>query len=151
MEGVRASGINRTLITYTEGAGREDALGKYKRMPGAVMFAPSMQRGVDLPGDLCRVQVIAKVPFPALGDRQVSARTHLPGGQTWYNVQAIRDVVQMAGRGVRSKDDHAVTYILDRQFGRNLWGKNKSMFPAWFNEAIDTKSDIRWMKETASL
>lgn len=146
MEGVKGAGTDRVLVTYTSGMDRESSLARYKRTPGAVLFAPSMERGVDLPGDLCRVQIIAKVPFPSLGDRQVSARTHLPGGQVWYTVQTVRDVVQMAGRGVRNEEDWATTYILDAQFGRNLWGKWKHLFPGWFSEAVDTKQDVRWLR-----
>lgn len=133
------------VITYGAGKDRDAALQKYKALKGAVLLAPSMERGIDLPDDLCRVQVIAKVPFPSLGDKQISARMHLPGGQMWYTVQTVRDVVQMAGRAVRHKEDHATTYVLDRQFARNLWAKNRQLFPGWFREAVDTGSDIRWM------
>ncbi len=67
----------------------------------------------------------------------------MPGGQLWYTVQTIRDIVQMCGRGVRHKEDFATCYILDQQFARNLWGKWKGYFPEWFREAVDTKRDIR--------
>jgi Rad3-related DNA helicase len=107
------------------------------------MLAPSMARGIDLPGDLCRVQVIAKAPFLSLGDAQVARRTHLPGGDVWYAVQAIRDIVQMTGRAVRSKDDHAITYIFDQQFSSNLWRKNKMLFPDWWRESVKTDINIR--------
>lgn len=133
----------RSLFTYDNAKTRDEALEKYKRTEGAVLLAPSMERGIDLPGDLCRVQVICKTPFPSLGDRQISARIHLPGGQMWYTVRTVRDVVQMCGRGVRSKDDWCLTYVLDQQFARNLWGKSKGLFPKWFQEAVDTKQDIR--------
>lgn len=136
----------RDIITYEDSRDRNAALERYKRTPSAVLIAPSMERGVDLPDDLCRVQVVAKTPFPSLGDRQVSARVNMgSAGATWYAVQTIRDVVQMCGRGIRHKDDHAVTYILDRQFASNLWRKHEKLFPAWFREAVDSRSDIRWM------
>ena len=136
-------GFDRKVVTYRRAADREQALAEYRRTPGAVLLSPSMERGVDLPGDLCRVVVVAKVPFPALGDKRVSARVHLPGGQQWYTVQAIRDVVQMTGRGVRSATDHATTYILDRQFVTNLYGRNEMLFPKWWRDAVDMKRDTR--------
>jgi Rad3-related DNA helicase len=139
----REPGFDRTVVTYRRAADREQALRDYSRAPGAVLLSPSMERGVDLPGDLCRVVVVAKVPFPALGDKRVSARVHLPGGQQWYTVQAIRDVVQMTGRGVRSADDHATTYILDKQFVTNLYGRNEMLFPKWWRDAVDMKRDTR--------
>lgn len=138
-----ASEQGRRVLTYTEGNQREAVLAQYKRERGAIMFAPSMGRGIDLPGDLCRVQVIAKVPFLSLGDRQVSRRIHLPGGETWYAVQAIRDIVQMTGRAVRSKDDWAATYIFDQQFSSNLWRKHKALFPEWWRESVITNQSIR--------
>jgi len=36
---------------------------------------------------------------------------------------------------VRSKDDYAVTYILDEKFDQ-LYSENRAMFPKWFKEAI---------------
>jgi ATP-dependent DNA helicase DinG len=135
--------VTRKIVTYTEGRGRERALELYKRTPGAVMLAPSMSRGIDLPGDMCRVQIIAKCPFPALGDKQIAARLHTEGGQMWYTVKTIRDIVQMTGRAVRHEEDWAVTYIFDRSFGRNLWSKWKRLFPEWWRESVDTRSDVR--------
>lgn len=140
----RFPGISaRRIITYSDGRDREQVLAEYKRSAGCVMLAPSMDRGIDLPGDLCRVQVIAKVPFLSMGDTQVSRRTHLPGGDLWYAVQAIRTLVQMTGRAVRSETDHAVTYIFDEQFSSNLWRKHKHLFPAWWRESVNTKTSIR--------
>lgn len=143
-DGLRGQAIGpRRVITYTDGANRERVLAEYKRTPGCIMLAPSMARGIDLPGDLCRVQVIAKTPFLSLGDAQVARRTHLPGGDVWYSVQAIRDIVQMTGRAVRSKDDWAITYIFDEQFSSNLWRKNKMLFPDWWRESVNTNTNIR--------
>jgi Rad3-related DNA helicase len=133
----------RPVISYQEGRDKDDALKQYKQVAGSVLLAPSMGRGIDLPGDLCRVQVIAKVPYLSMGDTQVSRRTHLPGGEVWYAVQAIRDVVQMTGRGVRNKDDHAVTYIFDQQFSSNLWRKHKAMFPDWWQESVITNRSAK--------
>lgn len=139
--------VNRDVFTYSSAKDRAYALDSYKRSPNGVLLAPSMERGIDLPDDLCRVQIIAKVPFPSLQDRQVSARMHMgQEGSTWYAVQTIRDVIQMCGRGMRHADDHCDTYIIDAQFARNLYSKNKSLFPEWFKEAVNTKSDFRWMR-----
>lgn len=123
-------------ITYTKET-RAQALAEYKREAGSVLFAPSMDRGVDLPGDLCRVQVVAKLPYPYLGDKRVNARMRGAGGQVWYNLQTVRALVQMTGRGVRSVDDWAVTYILDREFVRN-WGTYRGLVPDWWKEAVIT-------------
>jgi ATP-dependent DNA helicase DinG len=137
--------VDRMKFSYRNGAERESVLQRFKASKDGILYAPSMERGVDLPGDLCRVQVIAKVPFGNMGDRQISARMHLRNGDVWYAVQTVRNIVQMAGRGVRSSEDWATTYILDSQFGRNLWGRWKNLFPSWFTEAVDTQQDVRWL------
>lgn len=123
-------------VTYRSGKDRDEALSRYRRVPGSVLIAPSMDRGVDLKGDECRVVIIAKVPFPNLGDRQVGSRLRGSGGQAWYNVQTIRKLVQMTGRGVRNEEDYCNIYILDTQFIRKIWNKSKMLLPGWWREAV---------------
>lgn len=125
----------REKHAYFTAAERDKALTQF-RIRGGVLFAPSMDRGVDFRGDHARVVVLCKVPFPYLGDRQISTRLHSPGGQGWYTVQTVRTIVQMTGRGVRSADDHATTYILDDQF-RRVYGQHRKLFPSWWREAIN--------------
>lgn len=142
-------GLGHRTMTYTRGSEREDALDRFKSSRGMVMLAPSLDRGVDLPGDLCRVQVIAKIPYPYLGDKQVAKRMHTKGGQTWYRVQTIRTIVQMTGRAVRSADDHATTYILDKQFNR-MWKSSQRLFPQWWRDGVDSSGKaLRMLKEAA--
>lgn len=131
---------SRPLVTYTTAGDRDNALSKFLSLDGAVLYAPSLDRGIDLPGDACRVQVVVKCPFPYLGDKQVSKRLYSPGGQLHYTVETIRTLVQMCGRAVRSEDDWAATYILDRNFELRLWGRNRKLFPAWFREALVWKN-----------
>lgn len=132
----------RQVYTYTNSYGRDEALKRYRETPGAALLAPSLDRGTDLPGDLCRVMAICKVPYPYLGDKQVNARLYgTRSGQTWYAIQAVRSIVQMTGRGVRSRDDFATTYILDRSFKR-LYRRQKSYFPDWWREALDWSGEV---------
>ena len=128
----------KRMITYDSAQDRESKLDEFKSAaPGAVLVASSMDRGVDLPDDQCRVVVIMKTPFLNLGDKQISTRLHSDkkGGQLWYNVNAIRTLVQMTGRGMRSPEDYCQTYILDEQFGR-LYRENKFLFPEWWRAAL---------------
>jgi len=116
---------------------RTDVLNTFKssKQP-MVLVSPSMQRGVDLPQDECRAVIIAKLPYPNLGDPQIRKRLYGSGdGKSWYAHKTVSSIIQMAGRGVRSVDDYASTYILDEQFGR-LYSDNPRLFPAWFKEAI---------------
>lgn len=101
-----------------------------------VLLSPSMDRGVDLPGEKCDIIVIAKMPFLSLGDKQVSARLYgAKDGNEWYATETVRSIVQASGRAMRSKDDHCITYILDSQFGR-LYRQNFRLFPKWWLRAL---------------
>jgi ATP-dependent DNA helicase DinG len=136
-----ASNNSRPILTYTSASDRQSVLAQYLAEPASVLFAPSLDRGIDLPDDACRVQIIAKCPFGYLGDRQINARLHSRNGQEWYTVNAIRDLVQMCGRGVRSETDTCSTYILDSQFVSKLWGMNRLLFPKWWRDALVWRSN----------
>lgn len=132
--------VDRPVVTYDGAAGRADALQSYLRHSNAVLLAPSMGRGVDLPDDACRVQMITKVPYPYTKDRQINKRMYSSGGRLWYACQTVRELVQMCGRAIRSESDWATTYIYDKDFETNLWARNRNLFPDWFREAIVWRS-----------
>lgn len=140
--GASTANSRRPVIIYTDSYGKAAALDQYKRRRGSVLLAASMDRGIDLPGDLCRVQIVAKTPFPNLKDKRVDARLGMLGGANWYKMQAVRTLVQMCGRGIRSKDDWCVTYLPDKQFSDNLW-KDQHLFPKYFREALNWKFNTR--------
>lgn len=134
---VKSTVGDRVVLSYGQAGDRESTLAKFKKIERAILIGPSLDRGVDLPGDLCRVQVLVKVPYGNIGDKQIVTRLFSRGGKVWYNVQTIRKMVQSCGRAVRSKDDWAKTYILDSQFKDKLWNEGRGLFPRWFVEAID--------------
>jgi len=125
----------RKVWWYTDARDRDTTIERFKE-EGGVLLAPSADRGVDLPGDLCRCQIVTKIPYPSLGDKQVSARLRVPGGQVWYAAQVARTLVQMTGRGVRFEGDQCRTWILDQQFGRWWSGDGKKLLPKWWKEAL---------------
>jgi len=100
-----------------------------------VLVSPSMSEGVDLPYDKCRFQVIYKVPFPYLGDKQVNMRRKRD--QRWYAYKTVMTLMQAYGRGMRAEDDSCSTYILDEDikmlFKSPMY---KSLVPEFFKEAI---------------
>lgn len=126
----------RAVFSYASGNTKERAVTQYLSTPGAILVAPSLDRGIDLPGEACRVQVVCKVPYLNLKDKQVAARRYTKGGSLWYNIQAIRTIIQACGRGVRSESDWCVTYVLDRQFVDNLWSSSRRLFPEWFKKGL---------------
>ena len=124
------------LVTYTKANERQRALDIYLANLGSILLAPSLDRGIDLPDNDCDAIVVCKVPYPSLGDKQISARMHTHGGQLWYSVQTIRNLVQMTGRGMRHQNDQCDSYILDRQFVTNIWKKNRALIPKWWSDAL---------------
>lgn len=124
------------VVTYHAADEKQRAIDQYMYQSSAVLLAPSLDRGIDLPGDDCRVIVVCKIPFPSLGDKQISTRLHSRGGQSWYSVRTIRSLVQMTGRGMRSQHDFCESYILDAQFIEMIWRKSKHLLPTWWKEAL---------------
>lgn len=124
------------VVTYNAAVEKQRAIDRYLSIPSSIFLAPSLDRGIDLPGDDCRVIVVCKVPFPSLGDKQISARMHSKGGQSWYAVKTIRSLVQMTGRGMRSYDDFCESYILDKMFVESIWRRHKNLIPKWWADAL---------------
>lgn len=126
-------------FTYASSESKQRAIDSFLYQPSlqqsSVLFAPSLDRGIDLPQTDCRFIIICKLPFPNLGTKQVSARLHSKGGQLWYNVRTIRSLVQMTGRGMRSADDFCESYILDASF-IDLMRRNKHLLPQWWKDAL---------------
>lgn len=98
-----------------------------------VMISPSMTEGYDFSDDLARWQVIAKVPYPNLGDAWVAAKKE--SDEHWYAQTAISTIVQATGRIVRSGEDRGITYIVDEDF-RHLWDRHREKFPNWWKSAM---------------
>lgn len=76
-----------------------------------VLISPSMNEGVDLPGDLCRFQIIYKLPYPDLADKQIRLRAN--ADEDWYNYKTSLSLIQTYGRGMRHEDDYCTTYFID--------------------------------------
>ena len=71
------------------------AISDFKQKQKRILLSPSVQRGIDLPNDLCDVIIIAKVPYPSLGDKRIAARTYMKGGDIYYSIQTVRSLVQI--------------------------------------------------------
>lgn len=98
-----------------------------------ILISPSITEGMDLKEDLGRFAVIAKVPYPFLGDAWVKRRMQL--SKDWYNRQAITGIIQGCGRIVRSKEDWGQVYILDESFN-SLYNQTKGMIPNWWKDGL---------------
>lgn len=122
------------FITYDMAKERGGAIDLFNKTDGKILLGPSLLEGLDLKDDKSRFQIFFKVPYPSLGDPLVKAKMKtFPG---WYDWKTGIAIQQGAGRSIRSKDDWAVTYILDACF-RSLVNK-KDFFPPSFENRIKT-------------
>lgn len=123
---------NLVMTHHNDNKGEVIAKFKESDKP-VVLFSPSVTEGEDFPGDQCSYVVIPKVPFASLGDALVREKRKAdPSGYSW---QAIRDVIQGSGRGVRSQTDKCIIYILDSNFEKVI-EEHIETVPHWFLEAI---------------
>ena len=117
--------------------GGGEILDDFKAADVGVMVSYSATEGVDLPDDLCRYTIFAKVPWLPKNDPVIQVQMEeIPG---FYDYEAASAIVQGVGRGMRHENDWSVNFILDKSF-RMLHGKTKANLPAWFNEALSTVS-----------
>lgn len=124
---------NRVIIAQDFGNRNNMLQHHYGTSDDSVLISPSLMQGLDLKDDLSRFQIIAKIPFPNLGDKYIATKKQKI--KDWYSYQTVKAIVQSYGRSVRSEDDYASTYILDSDF---FWVMryNINMFPKFFKQAI---------------
>ena len=123
--------LNSPRMLYREqGVKNEDILEQHTQATTpTVLISPSMSFGVDLKDDLARFQVIVKAPFLPLTDKRVKKLADKD--YNWYINKMLCSLIQSCGRGVRSGDDHCVTYILDGIIVDKIL-ENKHKLPKYF-------------------
>lgn len=113
---------------------RDEVLRRHHDSPEpTVLVSPSMTEGISLDDDLSRFQIIAKLPYPNLGDRALKKRCDRD--PWYYDYLTTRSFVQAVGRSVRNEKDWAVTYVLDGCFEAFL-RKNKRILPQYILDAM---------------
>ena len=100
-----------------------------------ILIGASIKDGVDFKGDLCRFQIVFKVPYPQLNE-QVKYRKDLD--PKWFYYQTVMALMQAYGRGIRDMDDWCVMYIIDSSF-KQLFEYNRPFFNEYFTEAVQKK------------
>jgi len=101
--------------------------------PGSFIVASGLREGLDLRGDLSKVQIFCKIPYPSIGDKVVARKMELD--PDWYGWITTLMFVQSLGRSVRSSKERAVTYILDSGFPW-YYQRCKKFIPDYVKEAI---------------
>lgn len=117
---------------------RSEILEEFKNSNDAlVLVSPSMDEGVDLPGDECRFQIIYKIPYPDLGSKQVKSRMNLD--REWYDYKTSLRLVQTHGRGMRFEGDYCTTYFIDNRLKN--YSLTSKFIPQDFKDLVRLKNN----------
>ena len=99
------------LILYDDTKEKTDALEYFKMCNDKILVGPSLIEGLSFDDDLCRFQIIMKVPYPSLADKFVKAKKDI--NPAWYSNTTAISILQGVGRGIRNENDWCVTFIFD--------------------------------------
>ena len=125
--------IKQRMLVYNGSREKNTIIQYHKWSKDTIIVGPTLNQGIDLPGDDCRFIIILKVPYPSLGDKLVKAKLKL--FPLWYNSTTSNEIIQGIGRGVRYDGDWCVTYIFDACFW-NLYLSTKEQYPKELQERI---------------
>ena len=125
--------VRNRLIIYDDTKEKNEAIDYFKYCSDKVLVGPSLIEGLSFDDDLCRFQIIMKVPYPSLADKFVAAKQKLK--PEWYSNTTAISILQGVGRGIRNEKDWCVTFIFDGCYSY-LLQKSYSMFPQDFINRI---------------
>jgi ATP-dependent DNA helicase DinG len=101
---------------------RPELLARFRAGPGSAVFATQgFWQGVDLPGHLCRLVAIDRIPFPRPTDPLVAARRAAATARRENDFAAVdlpaaaTLLAQGAGRLIRTQTDSGVVAVFDRR------------------------------------
>jgi len=106
--------IKERMLIYRGSREKINTIRFHRLSENTIIVGPTLNTGIDLPGDECRFIIILKVPYPTLVDPLIKERIKLY--PLWYNSHTSNEIIQGIGRGVRYNGDWCVTYILDACF-----------------------------------
>jgi len=98
------------------------AMDSYIRSRDGIFISPSLTTGVDLKGDLCRLNIMIKAPFANTSSRIERLRYKLD--KDYYYFRAVMTIRQALGRGMREDEDWCRNVMLDTDIGW-LIGSNR--------------------------
>jgi Rad3-related DNA helicase len=104
-----------------------------KSPPPQILVSPSFAMGWDFPGSECEYIIICKVPFKPGYSKVMKAREERDSSYGAY--LAMQEMVQSAGRGMRSDVDRCEVMVVDGHLTWFLY-QNKRLAPSWFVEAV---------------
>jgi Rad3-related DNA helicase len=126
--------IKQRMLLYNGSREKTTCIKIHEISDNTILVGPSLNEGIDLPGDKCRFIIIMKVPYPSLADRLVKEKLKL--FPLWYNSTTSNEIIQGIGRGVRFNGDWCVSYILDACFWK-LYLETQDQYSEEFKKRLN--------------
>ena len=117
-----ALGGRLTFPVFQAGRGQNRSIQQFKQSGNGVLFATgSCWEGIDFPGDMVSLLIIAKLPFPIPDPVSDYERRQYPNLRDYINAEVIPEMQkklrQGFGRAIRTEQDSCVVAILDERAG----------------------------------
>ena len=117
-----ALGGRLTFPVFQAGRGQNRSIQQFKKSGNGVLFAAgSCWEGIDFPGDMVSLLIIAKLPFPIPDPVSNYERQQYPNLRDYINAEVIPEMQkklrQGFGRAIRTEQDSCVVAILDERAG----------------------------------
>ena len=117
-----ALGGRLTFPVFQAGRGQNRSIQQFRQSGNGVLFAAgSCWKGIDFPGDMVSLLIIAKLPFPIPDPVSDYERQKYPTLQEYIAVEIIPEMQkklrQGFGRAIRTEQDSCVVAILDERAG----------------------------------
>jgi Rad3-related DNA helicase len=124
-------GKDKRFLFREVGVSNQDIISEHRLRSSddTILVSPSLDTGVSLDDDLGRFQIIIKAPYLPLGSKRI--KKIFDKSPRYYSMSMLDTLIQMSGRCTRSKDDYAVTYILDGSAVKAITS-NKTHLPKYF-------------------
>ena len=123
------------MLSHTSRTVR-DTVARFKNSAApCILVSPSVEEGYDFIGDLCRYQILAKVPF--VDSRSLLMQARHRSDKNYLNYLTALSIIQQVGRGMRAEDDWAESFIVDDHWS---WVSRvmikQGLLPRWFTSAF---------------
>ena len=117
-----ALGGRLTFPVFQAGRGQNRSIQQFRQSGNGVLFAAgSCWEGIDFPGDMVSLLIIAKLPFPIPDPVSNYERQQYPNLRDYINAEVIPEMQkklrQGFGRAIRTEQDSCVVAILDERAG----------------------------------
>ena len=107
---------------FQAGRGQNRSIQQFRQSGNGVLFAAgSCWEGIDFPGDMVSLLIIAKLPFPIPDPVSDYKRQQYPNLRDYINAEILPEMQkklrQGFGRAIRTEQDSCVVAILDERAG----------------------------------